>query len=211
MPAATSPPKAQPADESGLFLHVDGGRIDLRTEQHVGDRPRDDDQRRLPAALDADAMGVAGGHDQHRADDRRDQRLAEQHRSVGIPELLVDRIGDEGDGGAAHHQEAHDAEIEQPAIAPLDVEAERDQRVGGSFDQHAGGVGGAERHPHRNDQHHQRRIEPERAGHRRVHVEAPLKMPVGRASSTMTRMTKATVSLYSVGTSASPELIWNGM
>ena len=35
----------------------------------------------------------------------------------------------------------------------------------------------------------------------RVMSTAPRKMPVGRNSSTMTRMTKATVSLYSVGTS----------
>src|SRR5690606_12258585 len=35
-----------------------------------------------------------------------------------------------------------------------------------------------------------------------AHVEAPLKIPVGRTSRVMTRITKATVSLYSVGTSA---------
>src|SRR5690606_42047784 len=80
----------------------------------------------------------------------------------------------------------------------------------GEDEQHRGGALHHSHHHH--DEEHcgeQHQAAPERAvpapcrgGGSRAHVEAPLKIPVGRTSRVMTRITKATVTLYSVGTSA---------
>src|SRR5690606_10905726 len=85
-------------------------------------------------------------------------------------------------------------EIEQPAEAPLDIEPHGDQCVGEGLDHQAHREGRAHHHRYPDNEHDERRKEPDIA---RGHVEAPLKIPVGLTSSTTTRMTKATVSLYS--------------
>ena len=121
---------------------------------------------------------------------------AEQRRPVRVPEIHVERVGGQHDGVAAEHDEAHDVEIELPAIAPVHVEAERDQRVDDGADQELKAGGGAlveeDRHDDEAESRNQQTVaQIGGAGH----VAAPLKMPVGRNSRTITRMTKATVSL----------------
>src|SRR5690606_20304358 len=112
----------------------------------------------------------------------------------GRPEIDMEGRGDEGDREPAHHPHSQNAEIDQTAEAPLDVEAHGDQRIGDGFDHQAPREGRAHHRRYPDDEHEQRREEPDIA---RCHVEAPLKMPVGLTSSTTTRITKATVSLYS--------------
>src|SRR5690606_2555549 len=103
--------------------------------------------------------------------------------------------GDEGDGKAAHHQHSENAEIKQPAEAPLDVEPQCNEREGKGLDQQAQRKGRAHEQPHPHDERDKRSEKADIAqGH---DEEAPLKMPVGLTSSTTTRMMKATVSLYS--------------
>src|SRR5690606_1765886 len=125
------------------------------------------------------------------------QRPPQHHRPFRSPELRIDRIGNEGDRRPAQHQEAHDAEVEQPAIAPLDIEPQRHEGIGEGLHEDQRDVRRAENEAEHDEEGKQPREHQERALH---HDEAPLKMPVGRHSSTTTRITKATVSLYSVGT-----------
>src|SRR6185312_6473876 len=177
-------------------------RIELRAVEYIGDEPAHDDQRRLPRALDAQLVGMPRAPDQQRPREERDQRPAQQHRTVRTPEVRLDRERHEHRRGAGDHQEAHDAEVEQSAIAELDIEPERDQRIGDRLSEEQRDVLRPLPQPDKEDEDHQAHIGQHRAAGR-AHVEAPLKMPFGRLSRVMTRITNATVSLYSGGTSDS--------
>src|SRR5690606_33909920 len=166
--------------------------------------PGDHDECRLLPSRNTDTVALARQHDQYGADEEGDEGATEQQRSIRVPELRVDFIGHEDRRESADHEKTHDAEVEQSAVAELDVEADRDQRIGAGLDQEPD----RERHAHRNEHDGDEPRdgnEQEKGPARRIkgrHVDAPLKMPVGRTRSVITRMTKATVSLYSVGTNA---------
>jgi hypothetical protein len=141
---------------------------------------------------------MAGADDEKRACRESERRARQEPRSIRCPECGVDVVGNERRRKTAQHQEAHDAEVEEPPKTPLDVEAHCDQRKRGRLQQQQRKVGRAEDEANDDDEDEESNEERDRAAH---HVEAPLKIPVGRHSSTTTRMMKATVSLYSVGTS----------
>ena len=134
--------QAEAADEARTAFDIGGRRVDLRAVADIGDKPGEDHQRRLGLAPDADAVGVGGGNDDGGADERGKDGAAEQRRPVRVPEVHVERVGGRHDGVAAEHDEAHDAEVELAAIAPVHVEAEGDQRVGDGADQELDGGGG---------------------------------------------------------------------
>src|SRR5215217_6125927 len=188
------------ADKAGIGFDIRRSRIDLAAIDAIGHEPGQHRHKGLPAAANAQPVALASAIDQQGPGGEGDQSPSQHPGAIRAPELRVDGVGDEGDGKAAEHQEAHDAEVEQPAISPLDIEAQRDQAIGRSLDEARRREGQAHRPADHQDQHEQACEQGEGPPD---HDEAPLKIPVGRTSRTTTRMTKATVSLYSVGTSAS--------
>ena len=152
-----------------------------------------------------------GRRQRHREDRKRDQHAPSARGKGALGRLH----GDQHRREPAKRDEAHHARVEQPRIAPLHVEPERDHRRDQPHVQDHQRAVPARGEPLQNDQRRHRRKQQRRAhpaarsgiGLTGAHTDFPLNSPVGRNSSTTIRIAKLTANLYSVDSSCkSPSL-----
>ena len=104
-------------------------------------------------------------------------------------EMMAELMGD--DGQTAERHEAHDADVEEPRNAPLQVHAKRHDRADQPHVQDQQRRVPALHEAGAEDQHCDEGKQTEGA---QGHTAFPLKRPVGRNSSTITRITRGIIS-----------------
>ena len=197
--------------QTGAAEIAGGGTVDAfdlvhrRVEEDAGDEEAgDEDDRRPRRAQRFSPHEAAQQYDQQCGSHHHRERNAEP-RAARRPCFRHRRLRDEHAGQAAERSEAHHADVEKTGVAPLHVEAERHDRGDQAEveDREADHPRLAD--PDRDQQRchsreEQRRAQPGRVKPGRVESHLhdstrPRKIPVGRTSSTTTRMTKEIASL----------------
>ena len=194
--------KAEPAEVAagGGIDRFDG--IDSRREHGAGGHGAADQQQR-DCQPPVPRLAETAADKQHGEDGERRQRKPCQYAGAARPPCVGHRRhGNQHAGQPAERGEAHYAGVEQPRVAPLDVDAERHD--GGDEAQVEDGQGQrpALHHAHQAHQCRHGREQDRLAGHpgqpaggAPAHVDLPPKMPVGLTSSTTTRMQNETANL----------------
>ena len=138
------------------------------------------------AALADEERGGEGGDQRQRRQAEVGAAGAERARDRAAPR--------QDDGDAAERREAHDAGVEEAGVAPLDVDPERHHRRDQAEVEDAERDDPALGEADREDQRRHDGVEQDAAGGG-AHITFPRKIPVGRISSTTTRMMKETANL----------------